>query len=47
MFLTLNRATLQLNMLFILEHVLHAEPLHTSAKHALKKMACGVESNGR
>jgi len=35
MFFTLNRFTLQLNMLFDLKHVFHAEPLHTSAKHAL------------
>ena len=34
MFFTLNRRTLQLNMRFWIEHVLHAEPLHTSAKHA-------------
>ncbi len=37
MFFTLNRCTLQLNMFSCLEHVFHAEPLHTSAKHALKR----------
>ena len=35
MFFTLNRCTLQLNMMSFLKHVLHAEPLRTSAKHAL------------
>jgi hypothetical protein len=40
MFFTLNRYTLQLNMLSCLEHVFHAEPLHTSAKHALLFGAC-------
>ena len=35
MFLTPNRATLQLNMISRSDHVLHAEPLRTSAKHAL------------
>jgi len=38
MFFTPNRTTLRLNMLFRLEHVLHAEPLHTSAKHALAEL---------
>ncbi len=33
MFFTLNRCTLQLNMGSCFTHVLHAEPLHTSAKH--------------
>jgi hypothetical protein len=37
MFFTLNRYTLQLNMLSSLTHVFHAEPLHTSAKHALDR----------
>jgi len=39
-FFTPSRCTLQLNMLFGLEHVFHAEPLHTSAKHALWPGAC-------
>ena len=37
MFFTLNRGTLQLNMLLWLGHVFHAEPLRTSAKHALDR----------
>ncbi len=39
MFFTLNRSALQLNMLAYLEHVLHAEPLHTSAKHAFASLS--------
>ncbi|MCC0009857.1 MAG: hypothetical protein H6875_05350 [Hyphomicrobiaceae bacterium] len=54
MFFTLNRSTLQLNMLFSLEHVFHAEPFNTSAKHALagqtrsvahKCMTCGPKQD--
>lgn len=37
MFFTLTRAALQLNMLSWLKHVFHAEPHHTSAKHALAR----------
>ena len=49
MFFTPNRFTLRLNMLFDLDHVFHAEPLHTSAKHALAEDVsddAGVPANG-